>query len=111
MTSRRFDSREEPSIGSLRERIQQTKAENARVRAASPTPTRVEGPPSEEAQQAARKSRALALIGEGRRGIGGLWPIIILLGVLVTAGAIALRAGYLTPLTVPAATSPVPPPR
>jgi hypothetical protein len=110
MTTRRFDSREEPFIGSLRERIEQTKAENARVRATSPAPARVEGPPSEETVRALRKSRALALIGEGRRS-GGLWPVILLIGVLVIAGAIAVRAGYITPPTVPAATTPAPPPR
>ena len=110
MTTRRFDSREEPFIGSLRERIEQTKAENARVRAASPAPARVEGPPSEEAQRAMRKSRALALIGEGRRS-GGLWPVILLIGVLVIAGAIAVQAGYLTPPAIPGAPLPVPPPR
>lgn len=110
MTTGRFDSREEPFIGSLRERIEQTKAENARVRANAPAPARVEGPPSEEAQRAMRKSRALALIGEGRRS-GGLWPVILLIGVLVIAGALAVRAGYITPPTVPGTSAPVPPPR
>ena len=110
MTSRRFDSREEPFIGSLRERIEQTKAENAKTRAATPVPARVEGPPSEEAQRAARKSRALALIGEGRRS-GGFWPVILLIGVLVIAGAIAVQAGFITLPTVPRAVVPAPAPR
>jgi hypothetical protein len=110
MTSRRFDSREEPFIGSLRERIEQTKAENAKARASSPSPPRVEGPPSEEAQRAARKSRALALIGEGRRS-GGLWPAVLLVGLLLVAGAIAVRSGLVTPPTIPRAVLPAPPAR
>ena len=102
MTTRHSDSREEPFIGSLRERIQQTKAENARVRASTPAPVRDEGPPSEESQRAMRKSRALAIIGEGPRSVRGLWPVLLLLAVLVLVSILAVRFDL---LTVPTATS------
>ena len=92
MSSGRFDSsREEPFIGSLRERIQQTKAENARTRANTPLPVRPEGPPSEEAQRAIRASRALAEVGTQRRAIRRVWPIVLLVALLALAGWLAVR--------------------
>jgi hypothetical protein len=95
MMTRNSDSREEPFIGSLRERIQQTKAENARARASMPTPPRHEGPPSEESLRAARKSRALADIARGRRRMRGLWILLVLLAAVAVAGALAIRYGMI----------------
>jgi len=91
MSSGRFDSREEPFIGSLRERIQQTKADNARTRATTPVVARPEGPPSEEAQRALRASRALAEVGTQRRAIRRVWPVVLLLALLALAGWLAVR--------------------
>lgn len=91
MMPRNSDSHEEPFIGSLRERIQQTKAENARARAAMPAPPRTEGPPSEEALRAARKSRALAGIAQSRRRARGLWIAITIVAVLAIGGLLAMR--------------------
>ena len=93
--TRNSDSREEPFIGSLRERIQQTKAENARSRASMPTPPRSEGPPSEESLRAARKSRALAGIAQGRRRVRGLWIAVSLLVLLTAATLLALHYGLI----------------
>ena len=95
MMTRNSDSREEPFIGSLRERIQQTKAENARTRASMPTPARSEGPPSEEALRAARKSRALAGIAQGRRRVRGLWIALSILVVLTIAALLAVHYGLI----------------
>lgn len=95
MTTRRFDSGEEPFIDSLRERVQQTKAENARLRASAPVPARVDEPLSEEAQRALKKTRALAVIGEGPRSVRGLWPVLLLLAVLVAGAVLAVRFGLI----------------
>lgn len=96
MSSGHFDSREEPFIGSLRERIQQTKAENARTRASTPVPVRPEGPPSEEAMRAMRASRALAEVGAQRRVAHRVWPIVLLLALLALAGWLAVRYNLVT---------------
>lgn len=91
MSSGNFDSREEPFIGSLRERIQQTKAENARTRANTPVPVRPEGPPSEEAVRAMRAKQALAEVGTKRRVANRVWPIVLLVALLAVAGWLAVR--------------------
>ncbi len=96
MSSGHFDSREEPFIGSLRERIQQAKAENARTRANTPVTTRPEGPPSEEAMRAMRAKHALAEVGSKRRVPGRLWPILLLVSLLVLAGWLAVRYNLVT---------------
>jgi hypothetical protein len=95
MMTRNSDSREEPFIGSLRERIQQTKADNARARASTPVPARHEGPPSEEQLRAARTSRALADIAQSRRRMRGLWIVLALVGAVAVAVAVAVRNGWI----------------
>ncbi|HYW31836.1 MAG TPA: hypothetical protein VE869_10050 [Gemmatimonas sp.] len=102
MPSRRSESREEPFIGSLRERIQQTKAENARTRATSPLPSRVEGPPSEATMRAQRATRALEAAGDQRRGASRVWPVVVAT-VLLAAGAFyVVRSGAIViPLGTP----------
>jgi hypothetical protein len=95
MPNRRSDSREEPFIGSLRDRIQQTKADNARTRAASPTPARVDAPPSEADMRAQRASRALAAAGDQRRGAGRIWPVSLIVAAVLGGLWYAVHSGAL----------------
>ncbi|MES2524096.1 MAG: hypothetical protein V4617_15420 [Gemmatimonadota bacterium] len=93
MPSRRSESREEPFIGSLRERIQQTKADNARTRATSPVPVRAEGPPSEATLRAQRAKSALQAAGVQRRGVSRVWPVALVTALVAAGGWYLVRSG------------------
>jgi membrane glycosyltransferase len=87
-------SPEEPFIGSLRERVERTKAERARERAATPPQARPQTPPTAEELRAQRTARARAAANAQLR-TGGRWRrVFLLLALFAFTVWLVWRAGY-----------------
>lgn len=90
----RHEPHEEPFIGSLRDRIDRAKAENARTRAATPVPRDV-GPPSEEAIRAQAAARARARADDHKHVTGRVSRLIVFVALLLLALWLVYRYGFM----------------
>lgn len=90
----RHEPHEEPFIGSLRDRIERTKAENARHRASTPVPRDV-GPPTEEALRAQAAARARARADEHKHVTGRVSRLVVFLALLLLVVWLVWRYGFM----------------
>ena len=90
----RHEPHEEPFIGSLRDRIDRAKAENARTRASTPVPRDV-GPPSEEALRAQAAARARARADDHKHVTGRVSRLVVFVALLLLALWLVYRYGVM----------------